>query len=210
MLVSRSCYLVGTDANPLAGTTMNETGPTPSELPLYVQRQLAHQCVRCGQPAAEDSDFCQPHLDAKRASARAYQARRRDARRRSRKCVDCGKASKKRRCRSCWKKSRGVDQEFRGVVKQELWRVDPGTTWNRFRGKGRRGRLTREEQAEEDKRDARFAIAEIEKFIDSVSIVISPAVQNLPRIQRDEAKRRAAQYLGTAGRFLDELMDRYG
>lgn len=80
----------------------------------------------------------------------------------------------------------------------------------RFRGKGRRGRLTREEQAEEDKRDARFAIADIEKFVEAIDVVMSDRVQQLGRIQRDEAKRQAAAHLGSARRFLEDLEERYG
>lgn len=187
--------------------TVSQPGNT---IPTYLSRKLAHKCVRCGQAAAPDSDFCQPHLDAKRADDRAGKAEKRAALRKAKRCVDCRKPSKKRRCRTCWRKSRGVVKEKKGVVKEEIWRVDPGTEWNRYRGKGRRGRLTREEQAEEDKRDALFAIDEIKKFISSVDVVMSPAVQELGPIGRTEAKRQAAQFLGTAGRFLDELADRYG
>lgn len=178
-------------------------------IPLYLERKLAHLCTRCGQPAAEDSDLCTAHLEDSRKRAREGMARARKARRNDRKCVDCGKASKRYRCKKCWTPP-SVNKTSASVNKPEIWRVDPGTTWNRFRGKGRRGRLTREEQAEEDKRDARFAIAEIEKFIANIDVLMSAEVQALPKIQRDEAKRIAAQYLGTAGRFLDELADKYG
>lgn len=179
-------------------------------LSVYLQRKLAHECIRCGAPAAKDSDYCHAHLEAKRATDRKWQANRRKAARKARRCRDCKRKSKTIRCRTCQrKKRRGVEKAARGVDKKEIWRVDPGTTWNRFRGKGRRGRLTREEQAEEDKRDARFAIAEIEKFIKAVDVVMSPGVQELGPIQRQEAKRGAAQFLGTAGRFLDALADRY-
>lgn len=181
-------------------------------LPVYLQRKLAGMCTRCGEAAADDSDLCKPHRDDQRKRSRMSMSMQRKRLRDNRKCVQCGAKSKSYRCRKCVKarKRAGVNKIASGVNKAEIWRVDPGTTWNRFRGKGRRGRLTREEQAEEDKRDARFAITEIEKFISAVDVVISPAVQDLPRIQRDAAKREAAQYLGIAGRFVDELADKYG
>jgi hypothetical protein len=181
-------------------------------LPLYLQRKLAGQCTRCGEPAAKDSDMCKPHLEDRRKRSRAAMSKQRKRLRDNRKCVGCGAKSKAYRCAKCVKarKPSGVSKAAGGVSKEEIWRVDPGTTWSRYRGKGRRGRLTREEQAEEDKRYARFAIGEIEKFIVAVGVVIGPEVQALPRIQRDAAKREAAQYLGTAGRFLDDLADRYG
>jgi hypothetical protein len=181
-------------------------------LPLYLQRKLAGQCTRCGESAAVDSDLCKPHLDDRRKRSRRAMSAQRKRLRDKRKCVGCGVKSKAYRCRKCIaaRKRTGVSKIASGVSNAEIWRVDPGTTWSRYRGKGRRGRLTKEEQAEEDKRDARFAIEEIEKFVRAVDVVISPTVQALPRIQRDAAKREAAQYLGTAGRFLDDLADKYG
>jgi hypothetical protein len=135
------------------------------------------------------------------------------------RCVGCkkehtAKQSERRAARGVVGSGRGVIGDDADPALDPRWRADPNKygdlVWNRYRGKGRRGRLTREEQAEEDKRDARFAIAEIEKFIRAVDVVISSAVQDLPRIQRDAARRQAADPLRFAGRLIDDLADRYG
>lgn len=182
-------------------------------LPRDLVRKLARECLRCGQPAAPDSDECAEHEADTRKRKRKSAAKRRARLRKAKRCRDCGKRSKKLRCPRCEKKNRRVDKITIRVDKPadgERWRVDPGTNWNRFRGKGRRGRLTREEQIAEDVRDARFAIAEIEKFIEALGVLQHPEVQDLPPIQRAAAKRVPAQFLGVAGRFLDEIAGRYG
>jgi hypothetical protein len=175
-----------------------------------VQKRLEQKCDRCELDAVAGRRLCQSHLDARRKRDAAKKKRRRARRRDARRCIDCRRPTKKQRCPKCYGESRGVPRE-RGVSPpaEDSWRVDPGTTWMRFRGKGRRGRLTREEQIEEDKRDARFAIAEIEKFVHALDVVASPEVQALPMIQRAEARRLAGAFLGFAGRFLDDLADKY-
>lgn len=90
------------------------------------------------------------------------------------------------------------------------WRVDPGTNWARFRGKGRRGRLTREEQIDEDIRDVGFAMDELAKLTRALEQLKRPEVMALPPIQREEARRELGLYIGAATRFLDGLADRYG
>lgn len=176
-------------------------------IPLPVRRQLDSRCERCDASALTGRRLCQEHLDAKRASDRRSAKKRRTALRRSRRCVDCRKTSKLRRCRPCWKRSRGGRTENQGVGQ---WRVDPGTNWMRFRGKGRRGRLTREEQIDEDIRDAGFAIEELRKFVEKAAVLKRPEIMGLPTIQRDAARREVGQHLGFSGRILDDLNERYG
>lgn len=181
-------------------------------LPLYLKRQLAHECVRCGGPAVPDSDYCQPHLDDKRAVDRKWRSASRKAARKRRRCRDCKRKCKTLRCPDCQrKKGRGVEKIAGGVDKEQIWRVDPGTNWNRFRGKGRRGRLTREEQAEEDKRDINMAIADLIRVRDKgIPALLSEDVQWLPRFQREEARRVAMEPCGRAVRAIVHLARRYG
>lgn len=177
-----------------------------------LEKRLRHECLRCTDQALPDSDFCGPHRDKERKAKRESAQKRRKGFRFAGKCVDCGRRSKKWRCPKCHRKSRtekGVERKARGVEKREIWRNDPGTNWNRYRGKGRRGRLTREEQQAEDERDAKFAIAELEKFIVESRRLVRPEVLELPRIQREEERRKATLYLGNAGRFIDELAEKY-
>lgn len=187
---------------------MSQPANTP---PLAVTRLLERTCVRCGkEPAVEKRTIGQACLDAKRTANKAYMRRIRAERRRAKQCVDCGKKCKKRRCPDCWRASRGGGANAEGVEQKDgIWRADPGTNWMRFRGKGRRGRLTREEQIDEDIRDAGFAIEELRKFVEKAAILKRPDVMNLPSIQRDAARREVGQHLGFAGRIVDDLSDRY-
>lgn len=199
--------LEGADKHP--GDIVSEPGDV---LPLYLSRKLSGRCTRCGATAAKDSDLCKPHLDDRRRRTRMAMSMQRKQLRKARKCVGCGKPSKSYRCRRCIaaRKRAGVSKVESGVSNEGVWRVDPGTEWNRYRGKAKRGRLTREEQIDEDARDARFAIEELEKFIEALGHLKTPEVQELPMIQRQEAKKRVGLFLGSAGRFLDELHDKYG
>ena len=179
-------------------------------------KRLAHECLRCTDQALPDSDFCLTHRDDNRRRAREGAQKRRQGFRHSGKCVDCGRRSKKWRCPKCYRKfderrrpERSVKSPSAIVSKDELWRVDPGTTWNRYRGKGRRGRLTREEQAAEDKRDLRWAIAKLQAFESEIDRLITPAVIELPRIQREAERRKAASPLAEARRFIEQLEDKY-
>jgi len=180
-------------------------------LPLPLERSLALKCERCDLDAVKGKRLCQAHLDDKRAREKRSAKKRRDQRRRSRRCVDCKRRCQKRRCRGCWQKSRGVNQNRKGVNNADgNWRVDPGTNWMRFRGKGRRGRLTREEQIDEDIRDAGFAIEELRTYVEKAAVLKRPDVMALPTIQRDAARREVGQHLGFAGRLVDDLAERYG
>jgi hypothetical protein len=178
-------------------------------VPLGIQREIAGLCRWCDSPRLEGLKLCQTHLDAKRASNRRWRAALRKERRKNRRCFDCGGKSKSVRCSRCQRKRKKprVVEKTVGVVDQ--WRVDPGTTWLRFRGKGRRGRLTRAEQAEEYKRDADFAIEGLREFKRRLDVWVSEDVQTLGPVQREEVKRRTGEPLGVAGRFVDELHDRF-
>ena len=185
-----------------------------------LDKRLKHECLDCTEQALPDSDFCSPHRDANRKRARDGGEKRRKERREKGRCVDCGLKSKRARCMRCYRKQNVVKgrptvvkESPRGHFKHETgthaWGSGVYQT-QRYVGKARRGRLTREEQAEEDKRDARFAIAELEKFILEADRLVTPDVLELPRIQREAERRKATLFLGNAGRFIEGLEDKYG
>jgi hypothetical protein len=200
-------------------------------LPTRIEKQIAGRCCYggCHDPAKDGSDYCEPHDAHERGRDAAKKRRRRQRLADSGRCIaGCGRKVGKRRrpdgsialreCRQCSKATKarharpvpGAGLPVPGDAIDIDWRVDPGTNWLRYRGKGRRGRLTNAEQADEDRRDARFAIADIEKFIAAIDVVMSEAVQALGAEQRKAAKRQAAQHLGSARRFLEDLEERYG
>lgn len=193
----------------------------------------------CGEDALDGSDYCASHdariKGWKRTSARR---RRQDLADRGICIVEqCGKKVGKRkrangtiqqrRCGACSKaklaaerearRERGVDHGDRGVdyvteatdENDPRFRCDPGTNWSRYRGKGRRGRLTREEQIDEDIRDLRHAIAYLHDAARRIERLKLPEVMELPTIQRQAAYRTAGEPIGSATRQLEELAERY-
>ena len=187
------------------------SNPTES-IPLYLQRKLAHKCTRCGAPAAKDAGLCLTHLEQARASDRKWRKAKRQKLKKKGLCIDCGKRSKTLRCRRCYRKSRyeqpGVDTAPEGVDK---WRPDfdpvTGAEWARYRGKGRRGRLTREEQLDELKRDMLFAIEKAKDCVRSIETLKSPEIQQLPSIQRGAAYREVADLAGQSSRLAESVED---
>lgn len=192
--------------------------PDNTEIPAYLARKLAGLCTRCGRPATDDAQLCSPHLEDQRSRARDAMRKRRRERRKNRRCAECGRKAQRFRCPRCYQKSAGVNKPQDGVNKPAgLWRVeaDPrperaGQSTPRYIGRGRRGRLTREQQIDEDMRDARFAIKELEKFIEKATVLKEPAAMELPRIQRDAVRRDAGQHPAFAARIADDLTERYG
>lgn len=187
-----------------------------AEIPLYLAKKLARVCTRsgCDAEAGEDSGECPLHHEESKARKRHSAKLRRALRRKKRQCRDCGRKSKRLRCPRCYRKSRGVAKPTEGVDKPAgNWRPDydpeTGAEWQRYRGKGRRGRLTTEQQLDEDKRDGRIAIEQIEKFMRECDVLKHPDVLALPRIQRDALRRQAGALLAHAVRFLDDLVDRF-
>lgn len=112
-------------------------------------------------------------------------------------------------------KQRGINGSVCGVIGTDeaydpRWRPDydpiTGAAWNRYRGKGRRGRLTREEQLDEIIRDLGFARDKIVDAMRSVAVLKLPEVVELPVIQREAAKREAFDPIEQAARILDGLL----
>lgn len=186
-----------------------------NDMPLYLRRKLAGRCTRCGETAAKDAGLCLQHLEQARASDRRWRKQRRKARKKKGLCIDCGKRSKTLRCRRCYRRSRyerpGVDSQHAGVDKPGNWRPDfspdTGAEWQRYRGKGRRGRLTTEEQIDEWKRDITFAIEKAKDCLRSLEVLKTADVQELPRIQRAAAYREVADLAGQSSRLADGVED---
>lgn len=195
-------------------------------LPLLLRRRLNKECRRgCGDAALDDSDFCRVHHEAEKKHKRDSAARRRDALRKAKKCIDCEGASRKLRCRSCHRlhievkrQRRGVESERRGVeslpsvsVEDSALSVDP--VWRpdrdghtRYRGKATRGRPAAETL---DEQDLDYAAEAIAKAKHGFELTQTAEVQALPRIQREAADRVWLAQLDLAERFFDELRERH-
>lgn len=214
--------------------------PMTDVLDLHLRKRLRGTCRDCASPALEDSNYCDKHDAMARARSRKWINRQRSKRAELGRCADgCGRKVDRRRrqdgsialtrCPKC-KKKRQADQKERrekrrvdglgcGVDgspdgKTGNWRPDydpdTGAEWQRYRGKGRRGRLTYEEQLDEDDRD----LAEVERLVRRGRIarqrLKDPAIRDLPMVQREEAKRLANEDICRASRMLDEQADKYG
>jgi len=186
------------------------------ELPLKTRRLLAHQCERCGEPNGDrDSNLCGKCQAKANARQNRWRAKRRDAKR----CVDCGVRSKKRRCRKCVRKKRGVTARRRGVdqnparkpqlvAKLEVdARYPDGRVRMREVGRGTRGAPNRQQLEADDVRNLKFAMRELEKAIPAVEAA-NAIDDNLPRIQREAARRDALAPADLASRLIEETLDR--
>lgn len=175
----------------------------------YLGRKLARLCTRCGAELAEDSESLE--CDACREDSRRRQREtakvRRAKRRRAGQCAGCGRRCRRYRCAKCLKPS-GVNKDSPSVNTDKQWRVDPGTEWMRYRGKGRRGRLTREEQLDEYARDAGFAIGYLQRFVKELPGL--KRLSDVPVIQRKAAWREVGERLGSAERIIELLRDVFG
>lgn len=187
-----------------------------------IRKRLAGVCQDCSAPAGDSDYCEKHYAMAKARDRKARRKERRRRAEQGLCRDGCGRrVSKKRRaggvlmqirCPSCRKRHsaeqkerrdrRGVDGSDRGVIGNDAdpsfdqWRPDAsapdGSVWNRYRGKGRRGRLTKAETAEEHKRDINAAIAKLVRLRDkSIPLLLTDDVSHLPRFQREEAKRQA-------------------
>lgn len=74
-------------------------------------------------------------------------------------------------------------------------------------GRGTRGAPNRQQLEADDVRNLRFAARELEKAIPAVEAANNlPA--DMPRIQRDAARRQALAAADLAGRLIEETLDR--
>lgn len=138
------------------------------------------------------------------------------------RCVKCKKAhaedQKERRGK------RGVLGADRGVVgdsdenqsRDASWRTEKGThAWGsgeyqttRYHGIRGRGRLSREEQIAELRRDLMFAREKLDEAIRVLPVLASPDVLELGPIQRAAAAREAASPAEQASRLIDDVVEK--
>jgi hypothetical protein len=189
-----------------------------------LENQAPRECKRrcCKRPADQDSEFCLKHEQDQRRYNREYDRRRRAEWDKNKRCMRCG-ASKRhpdsKWCAPCLIRLDRMRRGMRADHKLQLenadrWRADPNRdgdlSWNRYRGKGRPGRLTREDQAKEDKRQILWAIAKLEEAYKGIDDCLAPAIADLPKFQRDaERRQRVSDPIEFAGRLSDEVADKY-
>jgi hypothetical protein len=190
-----------------------------SRTEVYQQRKQAGLCLWCGsESAVEDSGFCVRHQRLTREYNRKYARQTRSERRAAGLCAICGAVpSEKYRCLKCALRDgritlAGVDV---GVEKKRVQGWDErlernrgatsGYTHKRYHGQARRGRQT---VAALDDQDLTDALKRIEKARAGLAIARSEEMQQLPRIQRENAIREALSQADHGIRFAEEVLDR--
>jgi len=186
------------------------------------------ECLRpgCDDAAADGSDFCAPHRDAKRDSDRAYRKRLRRRRRRLKLCRDCGVKLRKatatlpaekiwctehriRRGRLTLVRSASPGVETVVEKSERIARAtrehDDGRT--RYHGQGKRGQ---QPQAQLNRQDIEKAEAALAAGRAGLQHAETEEVKALPRIQREDVKREAAHLLDLATRHIDDVLERIG
>ena len=197
-----------------------EISPEPTR-DRVLEKRLRHECLRCKERTLPDSDFCLEHRDSERQRAKAAAAKRRKKRRRAKCCVDCGLSSKLYRCRRCVEaQSRKRDRVTTPVLglPKGFTRTETGPNFRgvgtyqteRYIGHSRRGRLTLQEQGQENKREAGWVCDEMRKFCGFVDDYLELPLKDMSRIQREAERRRALVYLGHARRIVESLEDQFG
>jgi hypothetical protein len=178
-------------------------------------KQQAGTCVRKRCTAkADGSDFCPRHEALQRKYNREYDRQRRADAEAAGDCTRCCKVKAKsgsKWCAGCLiRLDRLRKSDHKPLLEnRQNWRVDPGTNWNRFRGKGRRGRLTREEQDREDERDLKMAIEYAGRAMRGIPVARSEG-EILPRLQRSAAWRELGALAGAAERILRDFRRKCG
>lgn len=187
----------------------------------YQQRKEAGRCTYpgCEQDAAEDSSLCGEHRDAQRHRVKLAMRRRRKDWKAKKLCVRCGR---RRSPGSSWGCPKCLVQTGRAVttgvnkstriaarVAARTEAVDEhvadGYRRKRFRGQDRRGRQTNQQIDEQDLDDA---IERLRRAKAGLALARSPEVQQLPRIQREEAKREALSQADHGLRFVEDVLER--
>lgn len=189
----------------------------PNALPLDQRRLLAGECTRCGDPVPPErgANLCAECTTDGSTRQAAMRARRRA----NGLCAFCPTRSKKYRCQRCWKKytaqrrsvtkpRRSVDQRPQLVAKIEVdARYPEGRVRMREAGRGMRGAPNRQQLEQDDVRNLRFAMRELEKAIPAVEAA-NGLDEGMPRIQREAARKQALAAADLAQRLIDETLDR--
>lgn len=198
--------------------------PGNQDLPDRTRRQLAGECLygRCKRLARDGADFCPEHHEAVKAWKRDWATKQRRAIRKAKQCRDCGKASKRVRCKSCSKaysktvKARRVRVEHASVRVEHAAKaprtkleVHPdGYTRVRTIGRGVRGQKSRADLDEDLRTDLSDALADAQWVRDEgIADLRTVAVEALGRIAQREAKAIVADRLLRAVRTLTVVAD---
>ncbi len=188
---------------------------------LYEARKIAGACTYasskpCPRSPEDGAQLCRHHLHRERRRKRLSARRLRQERRDAGRCAEgCGAKSETYRCAACAIRlnrippSAGVPAGVDKPAEDRAWRAgthESDATTKRYRGRARRGKPP---AARTDDEDLRYAVEAIEQSRKALAYAYSPAVAQLPRIQREAAKRAALAHVGHANRFLDELLERH-
>lgn len=189
----------------------------------YAERKAGTECTRCSEPHTEDSPYCAAHLASEVERIRKAVAKLRADRRAGRRCIDCNKRSRRKRCRACHRRKRGgVTAKVQGVTQPKIprptWATDgarnqvraiteaDGRTRNRLVGRSRRGGIG---NAANDELDVRLVQRELETAITALAYAHSPEVKAMPRIQARDILHAALARLNLAQRLLGEILARH-
>lgn len=177
----------------------------PSE---YQKRKQAGRCVypNCPNLAGSENVHCDQHAIASRQRAKQSRRKRRSALEAG-KCYRCGRRSGTYRCVACAVAEGRLPTVgvHNGVHKREqVWRVDPGTNWSRYRGRARRGKPA---TSLLDRQDLDYAIKEIALSRDA--LLMARAQFGSDRRNREDVIKAALHRLDLAERWIDEVRDRY-
>lgn len=180
---------------------------------ITIERKLAGLCTRCDAPSLDDHQLCQPCRDNHRERQRKSLKAIRKARRRAGRCADCSKPSRLYRCPACLiKTSRhrdlgSVDKRDRIAANTAAATLASDAGRTRYHGKGSPGRMSREQL---DAQDLEDAVERLRRAAAGLAYAASEEVQQLPRIQRKEARDAALALAELGVRFAFEVLRRHG
>lgn len=180
----------------------------------YQARKESGRCVYpgCPEPASEDSVRCVAHAADQRERTRRSLRRTRRELAAAGRCVVCRRKSATYRCAACRARVNDLpattanNRDNNRAAIPQVWRVDPGTNWNRYRGKAKRGKPP---TSLLDDQDLDFAIQEIQRAKAALAYARSEEVLAMPKIQRDGVMAAALARLERAERWLDEVRARH-
>lgn len=188
---------------------MSQLANTPPQPRGYRERKLAGLCAQngCANPPADDSDRCEKHRDRQRLASAKSAKRRRRANRRAGRCAECPTPSKDYLCPKCTVR---LGRTPRHAVETTVETSDRIRTHadgrTRFHGQMKRGRQANSNLDEQDLLAAR---KHLERGRAGLAYYNTPAVRELPRIQRDAVKRAALAEIDLARRLLEDVLERH-
>jgi hypothetical protein len=195
------------------------------DIELYRQRKEDQVCTRCGAPPdSEDVSLCTLHLKEHRQRQKLWVDKKRAARAKAGKCIDCGEKAEPGatklapRCKACRIKGNRHQKAAASVVDSHVdsrsrriadaTRVDTtaGNTGRvRYHGKQKRGKPS---NGDLDEADLKELVKAVGSTIAALAIARSVEVAKGPRIQRESTLKAAWAVLDMGLRFAAEAMQR--